>query len=149
MFYRTKITAVFLCIAGLFTGPVTAQSQDTSYLVLLNQNGKISKNFGKDVAHAGGTVKVMIDEIGVAFVSSGEPDFKSNLARARGVQEVAYSLPAFRRDDITTYQAQDVDSADVGVNEFWYPLQWGIDAVKAPQAWAGGRHGFWRASGCA
>jgi len=134
-----RIMAIF--IAGLLTLPAYAKYQDTSYLVLLNQNGKQSKNFSKDVTQAGGTVKVIIDEIGVAFVSSSNPDFKSTLAGARGVQSVAYSLPALKREDIIALQAPQVETAQLGENEFWRPLQWGLDAVNAPQAWAVGATG--------
>jgi subtilisin family serine protease len=133
--------AMAILIAGLLTLPSYAQSQDASYLVLLNQNGKQSKNFSKDVELAGGTIKVKIDQIGVAFVSSANPDFKATLARARGVQGVAYSLPALKREDIIAFQAPQVETAQLGENEEWFPLQWGLDAVRAPQAWAAGATG--------
>lgn len=133
--------AMVILIAGLLTLPGYAQSQDASYLVLLNQNGKQSKNFNKDVALAGGTIKVRIDQIGVAFVSSANPDFKATLAGVNGVQGVAYSLPALKREDIIGFQAPQVETAQLGENEFWFPLQWGLDAVRAPQAWAAGATG--------
>lgn len=130
-----------LCIASLLTIQANASSQEVSYLVLLNKNGKALNNFYKDVTSAGGTVQVMVDEIGVAFVSSPNPDFKSTLAGASGVQSVAYSLPPLKRDDIIAFQAPEVVAAQLGENEYWFPLQWGLDAVSAPQAWAAGATG--------
>lgn len=139
--FVSRIHIAAFLLAGLLSVQVHAQSQDVSYLVLLNKNGNASKNFEKQVAKAGGTVKSVIDEIGVAFVSSADPDFKSTLAKKPGIQGVAYSLPVPIDDSLFTEVGPQAETNHVGENEFWYPLQWGLDAVNAPQAWDAGATG--------
>lgn len=137
----SKFQIVAVIFAGFFSLQTHAQSQDVSYLVLLNQNGNASKNFEERVVKAGGTVRSVIDEIDVAFVSSANSDFKAVLGRSPGILGVAYSLPVHMGDDLMTEPGPQVETSHVGENEFFYPLQWGLDAVNAPQAWDAGATG--------
>ena len=112
-----QITAVVF--AGLFSLQTHAQSQDVSYLVLLDQNGNASKNFERLVAKAGGTVRSVIEEIGVAFVSSANSDFKAVLGSSPGIQGVAYSLPVPMGDELMIEPGPQVETNHVGENEFF------------------------------
>jgi len=140
-FIRNILRLTAVATACLLTIPASAKSQDISYLVLLNESGKISKNFPKQVANAGGTIKFVLDEIGVAFVSSASPEFKSNLESMRGIRGVTYSLPFSMGEEALAQPGPQNDSAHIGSDEFFYPLQWGLDAVNAPQAWEAGATG--------
>jgi len=142
MGFSTKTIIVQLCFvftAITFAG--NAQAQDDTYLALLNQKGKTSKNFESDVEKAGGTVEVLIPEIGVAFVSSDDNGFKSVLAKVKGVQQVAYTLPTPVLDEVLAIPAPQVETTTLGDSEFWYPVQWGLDSVNAQEAWAAGATG--------
>lgn len=130
-----------LFVAAMLSFTASAQDPDVSYIVLLNQSGNSAKNFAADVANAGGKVKSTVDEIGVAFVSSSDADFLSTLNGIKGVQGATYSVPVPRAGDTFADPGPAVDINHVGEDEFFYPLQWGLDAVNAPQAWDAGATG--------
>ena len=121
--------------------PAIAATPATSYVVIFNDAGPASSNFPKQVSSAGGTVKSVLKEIGVAIVSSDQPTFKSKLSAMKGIASVAYSLPVIRDDSIRTGLGPDAAPDHVGNDEGFYPLQWGLDAVAAPQAWDAGATG--------
>jgi subtilisin family serine protease len=130
-----------LFVAAMLSFTASAQDLDVSYIVLLNQNGNSAKNFAADVANAGGKVKSTVDEIGVAFVSSSDADFLSTLNGIEGVQDATYSVPVPRTGDTFAEPGPAVDTNHAGEDEFFYPLQWGLDAVNAPRAWTAGATG--------
>lgn len=136
---RCKLS-VFL-LAVVLGMPVAAHAADPSYMVLFNQNGNGSKNLHKQVANAGGSVKFVIDEIGVAFVTSSDSNFQSSLQRSPGIQGVAYSLPVPLGHDLTAHIGPQASPDHLGDDEVFYPIQWGLDAVNAPQAWDAGATG--------
>ena len=130
------------CIVGsLLAVSASAAARSTSYLVLLNEAGPASSSFTNQVSAAGGTVRVVLDQIGVAFVESSRPDFRSKLAAGRGIRGVAYSLPVVRNDGLVTQMPPGLGTTGLGQGEFFYPLQWGLDAVHAPEAWDAGATG--------
>ena len=130
-----------ICAAALFAFQANAQSQGTSYLVLLNQSPSAVKNFANNVESAGGSVSFVLEEIGVGFATSSNEDFKANLSSMSGVQGVAYSLPVPLEEDAYTEQGPLAETNHIGEDEFFYPLQWGLDAVNAPAAWDAGATG--------
>jgi hypothetical protein len=82
----------------LFVLPAIAQAEDSTFLVLLNQNPSAIKNFANSVESAGGSVKFVIEEIGVGFATSSDPKFMTKLSRKAGIQGVGYSLPVLMEE---------------------------------------------------
>jgi len=125
-------------LAALLALPATAMASDTRYLVLLKEGGKIGRSFSSQVERAGGEVRLVVDEIGLVIAASGDPGFKSRMENVRGVQSVAYSVPIQTDQDVQFAQGPQNGDSHIGEDEFFYPLQWGLDVVGAPAAWNAG-----------
>lgn len=136
-----KSILVMLCsVLAAVTFTANAQAQDIVHITLLNQKGKTAANFESDVEDAGGTLIAVVEEIGVAFVSSSDPDFKSVLEKIKGVQQVGW-VPPLPTEEVTGHAAPQVAASDLGEGVFWYPAQWGLTAVNAQEAWSKGYTG--------
>jgi len=137
---KAMLSLASLAVMAAVSMPSHAQKDSVSYIVLLNQGANASQGLDKKVSKAGGTVKFVMDEIGVAVVESSNSDFQSKLSRAAGIQAVAYSLPV-QMEDTSPRLGPTADGDNPGADEYFYPLQWGLDAVHAPQAWMAGARG--------
>lgn len=134
------LLAVVLVAAS--AAPVAAQSPERSYL-LVAQN-KIPNRIEQDVAAIGGTVERTIPQIGVIVVSSSNPDFQAQAAGIKGIQSALPNvslqwIDPIRREAVTADQFGNPPNS--GDDDFFFDLQWGHDAVDAPEAWAAGARG--------
>ncbi|MBA2453141.1 MAG: S8 family serine peptidase [Chloroflexia bacterium] len=93
---------------------------------------------------SGGAVVRKIPEIGVAVVSSTDANFKSRASRASGVQSVVPNIKVSWLDpveNVAVNPAEVGNPPNSGSADFFFDLQWGHDAVDAPEAWAAGALG--------
>lgn len=131
--------ALLLTLA-LFTPPAGAQQANRSYL-LLGKNDKLPANLAQAVAEKGGAIAYLVPEIGLAVLTSGNPNFQAQAASIADVESVTpeiqvnYALPGFQP------AALPVASPPSGDDDFFYALQWNLDAIDAPEAWAQGATG--------
>jgi subtilisin family serine protease len=139
---RKILAALAVVILLVSTGSiVAAQSEGTSYLVIASSN-RLPAGLAQQVEAAGGTITRTIPEIGIAVVESSNPDFTAD---ASGIQGVSSVVPNVKLQWIepTYEEAVTVDTGNPpfsGDDDFYFDLQWGHDAVDAPEAWdAGGR----------
>jgi len=148
----TSIAAVAgLAVATLATSTAAAASASASssgperdYLVLATGNA-LPKGLADKVAAAGGEVVESIPEIGVMTVRSGEAGFADSVRAVRGIRSVSSSPAMMRLEPATTVAAPTVadygNPPTSGDDDFFFDLQWGHDAVDAPEAWDEGRRG--------
>jgi subtilisin family serine protease len=106
--------------------------------VVLGANNTLPANFAASVATAGGVVAASNPEIGVAYVTSSDPGFKSKALQISGVAGVG-------KDQLVQWtdpNEQVLDAGDVtedvvgGSDETFFNLQWANKAVHAPEALA-------------
>ena len=94
-----RVTSTFIpglaaiCAAAALSLPAAAIAADNTYLVLMNDAGKIGQRFSSQVDKAGGEIRLVVDEIGLVVATSGEAGFKARMESLREVQSVAYSVP--------------------------------------------------------
>lgn len=122
--------------AAVTNGAASAVSVGNSFVILGNGN-KLPRNLERDVAAAGGTIESTIPQIGVAIVSSENPDFTSAIAGARGVQEVGRDRVIQWIDpDLKVIEAEPTvdDPPSSGDDDFFFDLQWGHDAIDAVES---------------
>src|SRR5690606_3115225 len=138
------LLAVLLAVVLVATtaAPVAAQAPSRSYL-LVAQN-KIPNKIEQEVAAIGGTVERIIPQIGVIVVSSNNPDFKAQAAGIKGIQSALPNvslqwIDPGRREAVTPDQFGNPPAS--GDDDFFFDLQWGHDAIDAPEAWAAGARG--------
>lgn len=128
----------FVAISCLSLG-LSAQAYADRYIVLYNKHS-LPKNAHKVVEQAGGDIKVMLPQVGIAIAESDNPEFESLMGSVRGVQSVGpepyFSLP----DSITVSEVADApaEAANDEISSLFLEagLLWGIERVHAPAAWA-------------
>ncbi len=124
----------------LAVAPVAlAQGGPRSYLIVANGNS-LPNNIQALVNAAGGTITNTIPQIGVAVAVSSNPNFSSQV---RGVRAVIPNITVdFGGPENRVALTDDVGSPpNSGADDPRFDLQWGADAVNAPEAWAAGVRG--------
>ncbi|MFV0306198.1 MAG: S8 family peptidase [Desertimonas sp.] len=124
--------------------PRQAAGTEQTYLILARGNS-LPSGLADSVASAGGSIAEELPQIGVATATSTNPDFATSLASVRGIRSVSRS-PRIQRvapthevagPNVSAYGNPPQSSDD----DRFFDLQWGHDAVDAPEAWSEGRRG--------
>ena len=113
----------------------------TATYILLTRSDALPGNLSTRVAAAGGRVSSALSGAGIAIVTSDRADFASLAARIDGVASVVRDVPVrlVDPDDGNTPEATAITVNPL--NDPLYPLQWWLDAIDAPEAWALGATG--------
>lgn len=131
-------------LIAAFTTPVSARAPAKSYLIMATGNSLPSK-LAQAVSAAGGTLTRTIPEIGIAVASSTRSDFATRAARISGLRSVTYNVRVQWQDPkVRSYQLPETSFGNPpfsGDDDFFFDLQWGHDAVDAPEAWDAGFRG--------
>ncbi|MGD9489910.1 MAG: S8 family serine peptidase [Calditrichaceae bacterium] len=112
--------------------------------ILISSTNKLPAGLEQSVAKINGRLTNSISEIGVAVVESAEPDFISKASKIKGVRSVVNDYTVQWLDPDMRREALDEDFGNPptsGDDDFFFDLQWGHDAVDAPEAWAAGARG--------
>jgi len=113
------------------------------YLIIARGNA-LPAGLNDRVAAAGGAITSTVPEIGIAVASSTSPDFAAVIRGVAGIRSVS-SAPNIRRVPDRTVEGVSLEAygnpPTSGDNDPFFDLQWGHDAVDAPEAWNEGRRG--------
>lgn len=132
---------VLALVFALVPAPAAAEGEAQSYLLIANGN-KLPKGLVKQVEKAGGVVTQGFGEIGIAVVESSQGNFKGQAANFKGVRAVVPNLTVQWVEPVEQVAVSDVASPPfTGDDDFYFDLQWGHDAVDAPEAWNAGLRG--------
>jgi subtilisin family serine protease len=118
-----------------------ADATEQSYLVM-SRGETFDRGFEDRVAQAGGTIGWKT-EFGVAQVTSSSPTFAGDLSRRADVS-VARDVTVDRIGGPANYVMlgeAETDDKLASDDDFLAVLQWNLDAVNAPEAWAQGARG--------
>jgi len=120
--------------------------EPTGSYIVLTRSGRIPQNLEARIEAAGGVVKSVIPEIGVAFVTSPSADFQMKAARISGVETVVPDFIVQWTNPVVGRAEKEIAVEDVAAQEFgataaYRDLQWFLEAVDAPQAWDAGYTG--------
>ena len=139
---RWILFAVLLLALALVASPgVSADSGGQSYLILANGNS-LPANLNANAAAAGGTLTNTFPEIGIAVATSSNPNFAAQLERGPGIRSVVTNLTVQWVSPVEQVAAEHVGNPPTsGDDDFFFDLQWGHDAVDAPEAWNAGMRG--------
>jgi subtilisin family serine protease len=121
----------------------SAASGGNSYLVIANSN-KLPNNLMNDLASANGTLTSAISQVGIAVVSSDDPEFVSKASKIKGVQSVVPNLTEQWLDPnekSVSFVADNGNPPSIGDDEQFFGYLWGLDAIDAPEAWNEGYKG--------
>jgi subtilisin family serine protease len=112
--------------------------------IVVSRGNSLPGNLENDIAAAGGTILGTIPDIGLALVQSDNPDFTVQGTKIKGIGAIVPNLtsmyldPDARRESITIDAGNPPTSGD---DDYLFDLQWGHDAIDAPEAWEAGYRG--------
>lgn len=112
------------------------------YLIIASSN-KLPSAMANQVAKAGGSIVQTIPEIGVAIAQSDDRNFAKKASKISGVRSV---VPDVKVQWIAPTENVSLEQAygnppNSGDDDVLFDLQWGHDAVDAPEAWNAGYRG--------
>lgn len=134
-----RLIGIVLVLA-LMVPTANAQQPARSYL-LLGKADKLPANLEQLVAAKGGAVNYTVPAIGLAVITSANPNFQAEMESVVDVESVApdirvnFYLPGFQPT------APPTVSPPLPDDDQFYAFQWGLDAINAPEAWAQGALG--------
>jgi subtilisin family serine protease len=126
--------------------PVGAQAPasgvERSYLILAQGNA-LPGGLAERVTAAGGELTGTLSEVGIATARSAQPQFAASVRGLPGVRSVSIS-PTVRQGPVQVVEGPSADFGNPptsGDDDTRFDLQWGHDAVDAPEAWDAGYRG--------
>lgn len=128
---------------SMMSATYMSADMNKSYLVISKSN-ELPKGLEKAIASANGSVTNTIPEIGIAVATSHDPEFAVEAAKIQGVGEVLPNLTLQWIDPENNLEILDegYDNPPAsGDDDFYFDLQWGHDAIDAPEAWDAGYFG--------
>jgi len=129
------ISIMLLLSTSIFAG---------SYIVIAKKK-KFNNRLKKQVEALGGTITKVHSKLGIAFVISNNPSFKNNVTALSPIKSVVKDLkiqwisPDLKKKSVKANSTGNPPNS--GDDDFFFDLQWGHDAIDAPEAWNMGATG--------
>jgi lantibiotic leader peptide-processing serine protease len=133
----TVLSVLMLSVVSL--PGVAAQNGARSYIVLGTAETGISTQTMTQARNAGGQVVYNFSQIGATIVTTSDANFVSRM-RAQGVT-VAPNRILHNYEPLRIVKSDVRENAAGGASNRFFPIQWSIPAVRAPEAWIEGRRG--------
>lgn len=138
------LMAVAFIMVSLFSTSAADEGATNSYLII-SQANKLPKGLAKKVTALNGLITNTIPEIGIAVASSSDENFLFNASTIPGIRSVVPNIEVRwidPRPDDDQMAVRDYGNPPIsGDDDFYFDLQWGHDAVDAPEAWDTGERG--------
>lgn len=117
------------------------------YIIISSSETSMPAGFEAELSSLGAKSDKSLGKIGLSFVSSDDPDFKAKAQKIKGIRSVIHDFSAQWYDPQSerAVSAENLtDTHEIGPvadNDFFFPLQWGMLAIDARDAWAKGFKG--------
>lgn len=127
---------------------IPAGASTTRSYILMAKGNSLPKGLEAKVAAAGGTIDRYIQQVGLVVVSSSNPNFSAKAAKISGISDVMPNVTRQWVEPIREVNVEDISLNEEygnppfsGDNDTRFDLQWGHDAIDAPEAWNEGYRG--------
>ena len=121
---------------------VAAASASAGEYLLISKSDALPKGLAAKVQAAGGSITRTIDPVGIAVVRSDHKGFKAKAAAIAGIGSVVPNLVLNWIPGETVVPGEEFGNPPTsGDDDTRFDLQWGHDAVDAPEAWDAGFRG--------
>jgi lantibiotic leader peptide-processing serine protease len=127
-----------LCVLG---APVPASGERTpsTYVLIAADDSSLPAGLADQLAVRGGAITYALPQIGVAIISSADADFAASASSIAGVRALIPDVALAREPEAPPPPAGLLPTS--GVDDRFFPMQWGLQAIHAPEAWAAGARG--------
>lgn len=113
--------------------------------ILISESHTLPVDLDRRVKAMKGTVTKKINSIGLATVTSKDPSFAAKCAKISGIRTVVRDFRVQflhpEKDKLTRASKRAANPPNSGDDDFFFDLQWGLDAINAPEAWKKGYRG--------
>ena len=114
------------------------KSAKTSNFMVISKSETLPTDLEQSLSKFGTVVKT-IPQIGIVVMETSDPDFEKNVTKLADVRSV---VPDLVVNWIAPFGVQPMaNPPSIGDDETLFPLQWGMDAINAPEAWNAGYQG--------
>ena len=151
MFHNKKIigTLIIISICAVVSYAKTSKAElpevvDGQYIIVMAAKQRVPVGLELAVLEAGGELVSTMSQVGMAVAVSEDPDFLEQASGIPGVLAVIPDLKIDRVEPPIEPVAIGSDAANPPYSsddDFFFDLQWGHDAVDAPEAWEAGYRG--------
>jgi subtilisin family serine protease len=139
MTIRRLIVTAALAVVAVVAGPTAAApTAAAGTYVLIGADGRLPSELEPRVASLGGSLTFVMPEIGVAVATSTDPLFSAGAAAVPGIRS---AVPDVLLPLDQTTPASLGNPPFSGDDDALFDLQWALDAIDAPEAWAKGYRG--------
>lgn len=138
---KSRIAGLVGPLVGAVCLAAAPAASAATYVVL----GKGAGSLDREIRAAGGQVRTAMPEIGVFIVESDATNFMNRAKRIAAVSGIAedvmleYDLPVSAGEAVSIEDYGNPPFS--GDDDVFFDLQWGHDAVDAPEAWNAGYRG--------
>jgi subtilisin family serine protease len=133
---RLAVATGLLCLLGT---PVTASGEaSSSTYILIAAGDALPAGLAEQVSARGGSITSALPEIGVAIATSSDADFAASAASIAGLRSAVPDVALAQEPETAALVENPPTSGD---NDRFFDMQWGLDAIDAPEAWATGARG--------
>ncbi len=113
--------------------------------IIISASNQLPQGLESDVNKANGQIQNKLNEVGLATATSDDPEFATKAAKIKGVRSVVRDFEA-QWYDPSKEQRVEFDPSfgnppSSGDDDTRFDLQWGHDAIDAPEAWTAGHRG--------
>src|SRR5688572_12662168 len=123
--------------------PVAAAAGSNSQSYVISYSAAQTGDLSQAITRAGGKVKKLSSRAGLATATASNADFAEQLSKTRGVKRVVPDMVVQWVPQQQFRVAADAgpSATPTGSTERFFPTQWNLKAVLAPEAWATGQQG--------
>lgn len=116
----------------------------TTKRYIIIPTGDLPSDLASEVAKAGGELITSFAAVDMAIAETEDSQFQSKASKIEGVKAVIPDIEIQWLEPVETMSVSQADYGNPpasGDNDFFFDLQWGHDAVDAPEAWNTGFRG--------
>jgi lantibiotic leader peptide-processing serine protease len=130
--------ALAIGLLPLLGAPVSASAEGTpsTYILVAAGDETLPSGLDQQVASLGGSITYALPEIGVAVATSADASFVADASSIPGLRSVIPDVALAQETETVAAMLGDTPPTDR-----YFPMQWGLDAIDAPEAWASGARG--------
>jgi subtilisin family serine protease len=130
-----------LCVLAA-GGAASARADDntvSTYILVGAAESGLPDGLAQQVAAGGGSITYTLPEIGVAIATSTDSGFAADASSIAGLRSVIPDVALAQEPDMTTTTVENPPTS--GDDDRLFDMQWALDAIDAPEAWATGARG--------
>jgi subtilisin family serine protease len=136
-FALLAVATGLLCMLG---APAAASGEATSssYILIAADDDSLPAGLAQQVSARGGSLTDALPEIGVAIATSADADFAASASSIEGLRSLIPDVVLAQERETGALVENPPTS---GGDDRLFDMQWGLDAIDAPEAWATGARG--------